>query len=135
MQLRYRYTRLNVKNFETCKAFYKNVLGLVLKFEDNMDEYAEFDTGTTLITLFNRNRLTEFIPQRESLSYDTDSAKAVLSFQVNDLKATISHLQAHDVEMLNPPTGYPDRGFLSTCFRDPDGNLIELEQMTDVMIM
>ncbi|MEM1241759.1 MAG: VOC family protein [Cyanobacteria bacterium P01_H01_bin.26] len=110
------------------------MLGLALKFEDDADEYAEFDTGTTLITLFNRDRLTEFIPHGQSLSYDTHSARVVLSFQVNDLKTAISHLQAHNIEILNPPTGYPDRGFLSTCLRDPDGNLIELEQMIDVTI-
>lgn len=29
---------------------------------------------------------------------------------------------------------YPDRGILSTCFRDPDGNLMELEEMMDGMV-
>lgn len=46
----------------------------------------------------------------------------------------ISHLKSKKVDLLAPPTHYPDRGFLSTCFRDPDGNLIEIEQMTDVLI-
>ena len=134
MNLEYMYTRLNVKNFQVCKAFYQNVLGLSTKFEDDMDEYVEFDTGSVLITLFNREKLPDFIGREEELDYDPQSAKVVLSFKVQNLKAAIAHLKSHGVEMLNPPTDYPDRGFISTCFRDPDGNLIELEQMMELLI-
>lgn len=135
MHLQYVYTRLNVENFQACKAFYRDVLGLNIKFEDDMDEYVEFDTGSIYITLFNRKKLTDFIIKDESLSYDSHSARIVLSFQVRNVEEMIFYLQSHGVEMLNPPTSYPDRGFISTCFRDPDGNLIELEQVTDVLIM
>ena len=134
MNFRYIYTRLNVENFQACKAFYRDVLGLAIKFEDDMDEYVEFDTGSILISLFNRKKLTEFMTRDDALSYDRHSARVVLSFQVSNLDDAIAYLQTHSVEMLNPPTSYPDRGFISTCFRDPDGNLIELEQMTDVLI-
>lgn len=134
MHFRYIYTRLNVENFEACKAFYRDVMGLSIKFEDDMDEYVEFDTDSIRITLFNRKKLTDFIPQSESLNYDPHNAQVVLSFQVKSLEDAIAHLQSKQVELLAPPTNYPDRGFLSTCFRDPDGNLIEIEQMTDVLI-
>lgn len=134
MHFRYIYTRLNVENFQACKAFYRDVMGLSIKFEDDMDEYVEFDTDSVRITLFNRQKLGDFIPKSESLSYDDHSAQIVLSFQVSSLEDAIAHLQSHDIELLAPPTNYPDRGFLSTCFRDPDGNLIELEQVTDVLI-
>lgn len=134
MQLQYIYTRLNVENFEACKAFYRDVLGLPIKFEDDQDEYVEFDTGSVAITLFNREKLPDFITRDRALSYDAHSARVVLSFKVVDLRDALSHLQKHAIELLNPPTDYSDRGFISTCFRDPDGNLIELEEMTDVLI-
>ena len=136
MQFQYIYTRLNVENFQACKAFYQEVLGLAVKFEDTMDEYIEFDTGAIRITLFNRKKLDDFIARDEynSLSYNPHSARVVLSFQVNNLEAAIADLKKHGVEMLNPPTDYPDRGFISTCFRDPDGNLIEIQQTMDVVI-
>ena len=38
-------------------------------------------------------------------------------------------LKAEGVHLINPPWNFSDRGFISTCFRDPDGNLIELEQI------
>ena len=134
MRFQYIYTRLNVENFQDCKAFYRDVLGLSIKFEDDRDEYVEFDTGAICITLFNRKKLDEFITKDRYLTYDTHSARVVLSFQVGNVEEAIAHLQTHGVEILNPSTNYPDRGFISTCFRDPDGNLIELEQVTDVLI-
>ncbi|WP_299492528.1 VOC family protein [Acaryochloris sp. IP29b_bin.137] len=134
MDFRYIYTRLNVENFHACKAFYRDVLGLPIKFEDDRDEYVEFDADSVRITLFNRQKLDNFIPKEESLSFDIHNAQIVLSFQVSDIEAAIAHLKHHAVELLAPPTRYPDRGFLSACFRDPDGNLIEIEQMTDVLI-
>lgn len=134
MDFRYTYTRLNVENFQACKSFYQEVMGLNIKFEDDMDEYVEFDANAIRLTLFNRKKLTDFIPTSEPLSYDPHNAQVVLSFQVQNLDDAIAYLKSHGVEILAPATNYPDRGFLSTCFRDPDGNLIELEQMTDVLI-
>ncbi|MDB9529898.1 VOC family protein [Oscillatoria sp. CS-180] len=134
MQLQYMYTRLNVENFKACKDFYQNVLGLTTKFEDDMDEYVEFDTGSVLITLFNREKLTDFVTRDDNLSYNPHSARVVLSFKVTDMEAATRHLRTHNIEILNPPTNYPDRGIVSTCFRDPDGNLIEFEEIVDVMV-
>lgn len=134
MNFQYIYTRLNVENFQACKAFYRDVLNLNIKFEDDKDEYVEFDAGSMRITLFNREKLTDFISRNESLTYDSQSARVVLSFQVSNMEEAVAYLKTHGVEMLNMPTNYPDRGFISTCFRDPDDNLIELEQMTDVLI-
>lgn len=134
MNFRYVYTRLNVQNFKECKAFYQDVLGFKIKFEDEQDEYVEFDTGHILITLFNREKLGEFITEQDSLTYDKNSARIVLTFQVPNLEEATTYLQSKGIEMLKVPTNYPDRGFISTCFRDPDGNLIELEEMRDILV-
>lgn len=129
MDLQYTYTRLNVEDFQACKAFYRDILGLAIKFEDDTDEYVEFDTGSVLLTLFNRQKVAQFISRDDALSYEPHSARVVLSFEVKDLKTAISQLQTQSVKFLNPPTNYPGRGFISSCFRDPDGNLIELAQI------
>ncbi|MGB3402836.1 MAG: VOC family protein [Microcoleaceae cyanobacterium] len=134
MNFRYVYTRLNVENFKECKTFYQDVLGFNIKFEDEQDEYVELDTGHILITLFNREKLGEFIAEQDSLTYDKNSARIVLAFQVPNLEEATTYLQSKGIEMLNVPTNYPDRGFISTCFRDPDGNLIELEEMRDILV-
>lgn len=134
MQFTYTYTRLNVANFEVCKAFYRDVLGLAVRFEDGTDDYVEFDSGSTKISLINREKLPEFVGRDEPLNYAPNDASVALTFMVSNLDEAVAHLTSKGVAMANQPSNFPDRGFVSVCFHDPDGNLIELEQTTDVVI-
>ncbi|WP_404785918.1 VOC family protein [Altericista sp. CCNU0014] len=134
MNLKYAYTRLNVENYEACKLFYKNVLGLTALYENDAEEYAELDAGETKITILNRARLKEYIGPTEAVAYDSHNAKIALTFTVRNLDEAIAHLKSHGVVMINDPWQRPEDGlmqggFITTCFRDPDGNLIEFEQI------
>ena len=129
MNFDYTYTRLNVANYQACKQFYSDVLGFKVVFADDKDEYAELSTGKTLITIFNRQRLNTFVDRTEPVSYDPNYAGVVLSFRVACLDKAISHLKAKGVEMVKESMNYPRWGFISAFFRDPDGNLIELEEL------
>ncbi|NJL44797.1 MAG: glyoxalase/bleomycin resistance/dioxygenase family protein [Leptolyngbyaceae cyanobacterium SM2_3_12] len=99
-----------------------------------MDKYVELATGTTKITIFDRQHLREFVGQAEELSYDSHRAGMALTFEVDDMDAALSILKHHGIEMIQSPWYSSDRGFVSACFRDPDGNLIELEHMSDISI-
>lgn len=129
MTLKYKYTRLNVSNYEACKTFYQDVLGFNISFVDDNDQYAELDTGETKITIFNRRNLSEFVGSDRQMSYDENYAGVVLTFMVDNLEEMLKKLKSKGVELVNPPWNFPDRGFISACFRDPDGNLIELEEI------
>ncbi len=128
MTFQYTYTRLNVANYQACKAFYQDVMGLETVYSDDEDEYAEFATGQTKITIFNRQKLKEFIGNQETTTYDPSYAGVALTFEVDNLDEAIKKLKGQGVKLINNPWSYPDRGFISTCFRDPDGNLIELQE-------
>ncbi|MBE9042294.1 VOC family protein [Oscillatoriales cyanobacterium LEGE 11467] len=129
MKFEYTYTRLNVADYEACKQFYSQVLGFEIAFVDDNDRYVELTTGDTRITLFDRKNLKEFVGQKETLTYDRHYAGIALSFQVANLEEAIAHLQSNGITLVNQPWDFPDRGFISACFRDPDGNLIELQQL------
>jgi catechol 2,3-dioxygenase-like lactoylglutathione lyase family enzyme len=134
MKLRYNYTRLNVENYAACKQFYQEVLGFEVGYANDANEYAELVTGDTKITILNRDRLREFIGTKESITYAPQEAKIVLTFAVNDLDEAVTRLKQHGIALVNNPwqrmeDGLMQGGTITTCFRDPDGNLIELEQI------
>ena len=133
MKLKYTYTRLNVENYEACKLFYEEVLGFKVLFADESRQYAELDAGEIKITLFNRAGLGEFIGSMEAVTYDLHDAKIVLTFTVDNLDEVITHLKNHDISIINLPWQRLEDGLMGSlitaCFRDPDGNLIELQQI------
>ena len=133
MNLKYICTRLNVENYLACKLFYQNVLGFKVFLDDDAEEYTELDTGATKITIVNRSRLKDYIDSIESATYDRRNAKTILTFAVPDLDETIAQLKANGVSVFSSPWQHPAEGlaggFLTACVRDPDGNIIELEQI------
>ena len=133
MNLKYICTRLNVQNYLDCKLFYQDVLGLKVSLANDAEEYAEFDAGETKITILNRLRLKEYIDSIESATYDHRDVKIILTFAVPDLDDAISQLKAKGVAIFSSPWQHPEEGlaggFITACIRDPDGNIIELEQI------
>ena len=133
MDLKYICTRLNVENYADCKLFYQDVLGFKVSLADDAQEYAELDAGATKITILNRARLKDYIDSIQLATYDRRDAKIVLTFAVPDLDEAISQLKAKGVPIFSSPWQHPEEGlvggFITACIRDPDGNLIELEQI------
>jgi catechol 2,3-dioxygenase-like lactoylglutathione lyase family enzyme len=57
-----------------------------------------------------------------------------LAFCVDNLDEAIAYLKPHRIPLVNAPwqrmeDGLTQAGSITACFRDPDGNLIELEQI------
>jgi catechol 2,3-dioxygenase-like lactoylglutathione lyase family enzyme len=133
MNLKYICTRLNVQNYAECKLFYQDVLGLKVSMNNDAEEYIEFDAGETKITLLNRVRLKDYIDSIETATYDRHDAKIILTFAVPDLDDAIAQLKVKGIPIFSPPWQFPVEGLaggvVSACIRDPDGNIIELEQI------
>lgn len=132
MNLNYAYTRLNVRDYAACKLFYQDVLGLKVSSVNDAQEYSEFDAGATKITILNRARLKDYIDSIKTATYDPDDTKVVLTFTVPNLDEAIAHLKSKGVSIVSSPWQFSEDGLtggaISACVRDPDGNLIELEQ-------
>jgi catechol 2,3-dioxygenase-like lactoylglutathione lyase family enzyme len=133
MNLSYVYTRLNVRDYAACKLFYRNVLGLKVSMVNDAQEYIEFDAGATKITILNRARLKDYIDSIETVTYHPDDTKVVLTFTVPNLDEAIAQLKSKGVSIASSPWQFSEDGLtggaISACVRDPDGNLIELEQI------
>jgi predicted enzyme related to lactoylglutathione lyase len=126
VKFQYTHTRLLVSNFKHCFNFYKTVLDLPVAFGDANDVYAEFKTDTAIIALFKKDLMAKAIGSEESKANGTGHDYAVLIFGVENVDASYEALKKKGVEFVSPPKDQPDWSIRVAHFRDPDGNLIEI---------
>ena len=117
-----------VSDMEKAKAFYHEVLGA--------EVYREYG-GTSCVLRFLGNWLLLVTPggpteDKPGVSFEPPSernrASSELIMRVPDCRAAYETLRARGAEFLTPPH---DRGGEIRCFfRDPDGNLLEISEVT-----
>jgi catechol 2,3-dioxygenase-like lactoylglutathione lyase family enzyme len=116
---------LFVAELDRAKAFYRDTLGLRMKFED--DASAGFDLDPTLLILLNIAGAQDLL-SREAVAADrpTGASSQLVSF-VEDVDAIYTDLVAKRVEFVTEPI---DRawGLRTAHFKDPDGNIWEIAQ-------
>lgn len=120
--------RLIVTDLPRCFRFYRDVLGLRPQFDDDSGPYAKFELpgGTAAIALHDRADLAGSVPGLADGSAD----RALVVLRVDDVDARLTELDARGARPLAPPA---DRwGRLRIAYlRDPEWNLIELQQWLD----
>lgn len=125
---KYEFTRLLVSNFKECFLFYRDVMGFNLVFGNEDDVYAAFKTGSTQIALFDQYFMSKAIGNEHLPASAPSQDKYCLVFAVENVDQTCLLLQEQGVLLLTLPEDRPDWGIRSAHFRDPDGNLIEINQ-------
>lgn len=114
------YVIIYVSDMERSVSFYRDILGLPMKFTS--PGWTEFDTGTTTVALhraLNEKQAGEV--QRSTPGF------AQLGFIIDDLQAAYEALKAQDVHFSLPPQKQPS-GITLAVLQDPDGLGITLQQ-------
>ena len=99
-----------------------------MEFEVVWDDgdYAAFQDGDMRLAIFKRQMMAEAIGNNDQ-PYDAVSQdKIALIFEVADVDAYHRQLQEKGVEFVKEPLDYKSWGIRAAYFRDPDGNLIEI---------
>jgi lactoylglutathione lyase len=105
-------------HWEECVLFYKDTIGLPMKFKDDSLGWAEFDLGGASIAV-------ERMAQDDTEAVSLVGRFVGLSFHVEDLGAVYQELKEKGVEFEGPPEVQPWGGALAH-FKDPDRNIITL---------
>jgi lactoylglutathione lyase len=125
--LTYTFTRLLVNDLSQTFAFYHDVLGFPAAFNDG-EHYAELNTGAVMIALFGRGEMARIVGTAEKPASVEVQDRVALIFEVANVDATHKELSAKGVAFLGEPADQPAWGIRVAFFRDPDGNLIEINQ-------
>ncbi|XOV80921.1 MAG: VOC family protein [Aestuariibacter sp.] len=126
MSIKLSHTRLLVNDFQASLEFYKSLLNvepIVLT-----PTYADLPAGNGNIALYVRSEMSKAIQSQDLPDCDRSQQDShMLIFTVADVDRTFDELKGqHNV--IQPPVDRVEWGVRTCHFRDPDGNLIEINQ-------
>ena len=123
------HVRLLVTHFAECFRFYRDAIGLTVKWGTETDTYGSFtgeNKAVVNLAIFDRRSMAEAIGNDHLPIDSTGQDKSMLIIGVEDVDAVVAKIQELGVNIIHGPHNYPDWGMRSAYLRDPDGNLIEL---------
>ena len=118
------YTMVVVSDMDKSVEFYRDKLGIPLKFQS--PEWTEFQTGTTTLALHGGG-----VPRTGPPTGDPSKQAGACSigFNVEDVDATYQELQAKGIRFVMPPTQREEEGIKLAVALDPDGLPISFAQL------
>ena len=125
--LTFTHTRLLVADYQACFRFYRDVLEFEVGWGDEESNYADFETGEATVALFDRDAMADAIDGTEKPADPHHQDEVALIFRVASVDETYQTLQ-EKIEFITEPHDRPDWGIRVAHFRDPDGNLIEINR-------
>jgi lactoylglutathione lyase len=125
--VRLTFVRLLVGDYGGCFRFYRDAMGFPVTFGDESSGYADVSASADVnIALFDRREQLEQLGGGAEPSGEGD--RAALIFEVEDVDATLREVRGRGAPVAAEPADRSDWGIRVAYVRDPDGNLIELNQ-------
>lgn len=125
--LTFTHTRLLVADYQECFYFYRDVLGFEVGWGGEESYYADFETGNATLALFGREAMADAIGMTEKPSNTLRQDEVALIFRVESVDETYQTLRKK-IEFITEPHDRPEWDIRVAHFRDPDGNLIEINR-------
>ena len=120
------HIRLLVNKFRECFLFYQDILEQPVRYGDANSDYAEFKTDALHIALFKRDLMATVV-KKDAQPIDVQGQDRVaLILRVDDVQDSFKKLTAKGVRFVTEPVDRIEWECRTAHFRDPDGNLIEL---------
>ncbi len=117
------YIMVNVSDMGRSVAFYRDTLGLPLKFES--PGWSEFETGSTILALHAGGPPAA----GGSAAGQPPAGTCSIGFSVDNLDTAYAELQSRGAHFVMRPSEQPNEGIrLAVCI-DPDGLPVSFAQM------
>ena len=117
------YVMIVVSDMTRSVAFYRDLLGLAIKFETN--EWTEFQTGSTTLALHGGGTPKDTQGSDRGTKY---AGTCSIGFNVKDLEETFKELKQKGVQFVMPPTQREGEGIQLAVCLDPDGLPVSFAQ-------
>lgn len=128
MEYNLNYVRLLTDNFDEMWNFYVNKMSMVPRFGKDNGVYEEFRTNGSVLAIYKReymgNALGTTLPEPLNNPQDT----CVFILQVPNVDNAYNELKAKGVNFITKPEDRKEWIIRTAHLRDPDGNLIELNE-------
>ena len=118
------HARLLVKDYRACLPFYRDIMEFSVTWDDG--NYASFQDGDLRLAIFKRDMMAEAIGNTDKVFDAECQDKLALIFEVVDVDDYYQQMKNKGVQFIKEPLDYPSWGIRAAYFRDPDGNLIEI---------
>jgi catechol 2,3-dioxygenase-like lactoylglutathione lyase family enzyme len=124
------HTRLLIQDYQASLHFYRDIMGFEVTWDDG--DYASFQDGEMRLAIFKREMMSETTGTTAKVADAECQDKFALIFEVSNVDEYYRQLQDKGVQFANIPQDYPSWGIRAAHFRDPDGNLIEINSGLEV---
>ena len=118
------YTMIVVANMDRSVEFYRDKLGIPLKFQS--PEWTEFDTGATTLALHGGGVPAEGPPSGDP---SKRAGACSIGFNVENVDKTYAELQGKGIRFVMPPTQREGEGIRLAVAIDPDGLAVSFAQL------
>lgn len=120
------HLRLLVADFPACFRFYRDALGFAAGYGAEDEAYADFSVGDQTLALFRRGLMAEAVGTSGKTATADAQDRFALVLATDDVDLAVAALRTRGVSPVAGPQNQPDWGIRVAHFRDPDGNLIEI---------
>lgn len=118
------YTMVIVSDMQRSVEFYRDKLGIPLKFQS--PEWTEFATGATTLALHGGGVLAAGPPSGDP---SKTAGACSIGFKVDDVDKTYEELKAKGIRFVMAPTQREGEGIKLAVAIDPDGLPISFAQL------
>ncbi len=118
------YTMVVVSDMGRSVEFYRDKLGIPLKFES--PDWTEFQTGATTLALHGGGVARTGPPASDP---SKQAGSCSIGFNVDDVDKTYLELQAKGIRFVMPPTQREGEGIRLAVAIDPDGLPVSFAQL------